>query len=255
MSRLKGKTALVTGGARGIGEAICTRLAAEGAHVAVTDIHDHDGRRVADAISTAGGSARYWRMDVTREADVAKTVAAVVAAHGRIDILVNNAGVIGANKPTTELTEADWDVVLAVNVKGVFFCTKSVLPQMIERGAGRIVNLCSVYGTVGAPNAPPYHASKGAVRIMTKTDALLYAKHGIRVNSVSPSFVGTPMLDAFAGSIGDTDRMLEELASMHPVGRIGTPEEVAAAVLYLALDESDFVTGSDLVVDGGYTAR
>jgi NAD(P)-dependent dehydrogenase (short-subunit alcohol dehydrogenase family) len=223
--------------------------------VAVTDVHDHDGRRVVAAIVAAGGAAQYWHMDVTREPEVSRTVDAAAAAFGRIDILVNNAGIIGTNKPTTEITEADWDHVLAVNVKGVFFCTKHVLPHMIRQAAGSVINLCSVYGSVGAPNAPPYHASKGAVRTMTKTDALLYARHGIRVNSVSPSFIATPMLEAFAGSVGDTARMLEELAGMHPLGHIGKPEDVAGGVLYLASDDAGFVTGTDLVIDGGYTAR
>ena len=255
MARLRGKTALVTGGARGIGEAISRRLAAEGAQVAVTDIHEHDGRRVVDAIVAAGGAARLWRMDVTREAEVSKTIDAVAAVFGRVDILVNNAAIIGSNKPTNEITEADWDHVMAVNVKGVFFCTKHVVPQMIRQHGGSIINLCSVYGSVGAPNAPPYHASKGAVRIMTKTDALLYAKHGIRVNSVHPSFIRTAMLEAFVGSIGDSARMFEEVAAMHPLGHIGEPEDVAWGVVYLASDESKFVTGSELVIDGGYTAR
>ena len=252
--RLAGKTALITGGADGIGKAIALRFAQEGAKVAVTDIGDVLGKQVVRAIIDAGGEARYWHMDVSREAQVRRTVERVIAAWSRIDILVNNAGIMGINKPTHEIREREWDRVMAVNVKGVFFCTSAVVPHMIRTGGGSIVNICAAYGTVGAPNTPPYHASKGAVRMMTKTDALLYAADNIRVNSIHPSFIETAMLDEFLDSIDGTDAP-QELAALHPLGRIGLPDDVAWGTVYLASDESAFVTGSELVVDGGYTAR
>ncbi len=254
MARLAGKSALVTGGARGIGEAICKALAREGAKVGITDLQQTEGRRVVKSIRNAGGTARYWQMDVTREGDVKRVLKQVAAAFDGIDILVNNAAIFGPNKPTTEITESEWDRVMDVNVKGVFFCTKHVIPHMTGRG-GSIINLSSVYGTVGAPNSPPYHASKGAVRMMTKTDALLYARQGIRVNAVQPSFVETGMLRELMRGMGDTGNLRDELTSLLPLGRIGRPEDVAWGVIYLASDEASFVTGTELVIDGGYTAR
>ncbi len=255
MKRMEGKVAIVTGGALGIGRATCELLAREGAKVAVVDLLDAEGRELADRIGKTGGAARYWRADVARESDIERVFREIGEAFGRIDVLVNNAGISGANKPTHELTEEEWDRVQAVNVKGVFFCTKHTIPWMLQAGGGSIVNLSSIYGLVGAPDAPPYHASKGAVRLMSKTDALLYAKQGIRVNSVHPGFIWTPMVEKFLRSQGDVAKLRRALDALHPLGRVGEPEEVAYGILYLASDESKFVTGSELVIDGGYTAR
>jgi NAD(P)-dependent dehydrogenase (short-subunit alcohol dehydrogenase family) len=255
MKRMQGKVVIVTGGALGIGRATCELLAREGAKVAIVDLLDEKGSELATGIGREGGIARYWRANVARESDVARVFAEIAGAFGRIDVLVNNAGISGANKPTHELTEEEWDSVQAVNVKGVFFCTKHAIPWMLRAGFGSIVNLSSIYGLVGAPDAPPYHASKGAVRLMTKTDALLYAKDGIRVNSVHPGFIWTPMVENYLKSQGDVAELKRGLEALHPVGRIGEPEEVAYGILYLASDESKFVTGSELVIDGGYTAR
>jgi NAD(P)-dependent dehydrogenase (short-subunit alcohol dehydrogenase family) len=252
---MEGKTAIVTGGALGIGRATCELLAREGAEVAVVDLLDAEGRELADKIGRADGRATYWRADVARESDIERVFREIGEAFGRIDVLVNNAGISGANKPTHELTEEEWDRVQAVNVKGVFFCTKHAIPWMLQAGGGSIVNLSSIYGLVGAPDAPPYHASKGAVRLMSKTDALLYAKQGIRVNSVHPGFIWTPMVEKFLRSQGDVAKLRRALDGLHPLGRVGEPEEVAYGILYLASDESKFVTGSELVIDGGYTAR
>ncbi len=255
MRRMEGKAAIVTGGALGIGRAACELFAREGARVAVVDLLDEPGRELADAIGRSGGAARYWRADVASESDVERVFQEIGALFGQIDVLVNNAGISGANKPTHELTEEEWDRVQAVNVKGVFFCTKHAIPWMLRGGGGSIVNLSSIYGLVGAPDAPPYHASKGAVRLMSKTDALLYAKQGIRVNSVHPGFIWTPMVEKFLRSQGDVAKLRGALDALHPLGRVGQPEEVAFGILYLACDESKFVTGSELVIDGGYTAR
>jgi NAD(P)-dependent dehydrogenase (short-subunit alcohol dehydrogenase family) len=255
MGRVQGKVALVTGGALGIGRATCLLLAREGASVAVTDVLAAEGEKLVQQISEAGGVARFFRLDVASEENVRAVVHQVVAAFGRLDILVNNAGIAGANKPTHEVTEEEWDRVTAVNVKGVFFCTKHAIPHLRRAGGGGIVNLSSIYGLVGAPDVPPYHASKGAVRLMTKTDALLYAREGIRVNSVHPGYIWTPMVENHLKSLGDVEEGRKALAELHPVGRVGEPDDIAYGILYLASDEARFVTGSELVIDGGYTAR
>jgi len=173
----------------------------------------------------------------------------------RLDILVNNAGISGTNAPTHEVTVADWEAVMDVNVKGVFLCTKYAIPYLREAGRGSIVNLSSIYGLVGSPDVPPYHASKGAVRLMTKTDALLYAEDAIRVNSVHPGYVWTPMVKNHLEGTEDPEVAQAELEALHPLGHLGEAEDVAYAIAYLASEESKFVTGSELVVDGGYTAR
>ncbi|MGH7499439.1 MAG: SDR family NAD(P)-dependent oxidoreductase [Gemmatimonadales bacterium] len=255
MGRVDGKIALVTGGAAGIGRSASLLLAREGARVAVTDVHDDDGRKLVKEIEAGGGQARYWHLDVSRESEVRSVFANVTEVFGPITVLVNNAGISGVNKPTHEITEAEWDALMAVNVKGVFFCTKHAVPQMLGAGIGSIVNLSSVYGIVGAPDSPPYHASKGAVRLMSKTDALLYAPRRIRVNSIHPGFIWTPMVEGYLRSVGDVVEGRRALDALHPLGHVGDPDDVGYAILYLASDESKFVTGSELVVDGGYTAR
>jgi NAD(P)-dependent dehydrogenase (short-subunit alcohol dehydrogenase family) len=255
MGRVQGKVAMVTGGALGIGRATCLLLAREGASVAVTDVLAADGEKLARQITEAGGVARFFYLDVASEENVRDVVQRVVGTFGRLDILVNNAGIAGANRPTHEVSEAEWDRVIAVNVKGVFFCTKHAIPHLRRAGGGSIINLSSIYGLVGAPDVPPYHASKGAVRLMTKTDALLYAREGIRVNSVHPGYIWTPMVESHLKSLGDVEEGRKALAELHPVGRLGEPDDIAYGILYLASDEAKFVTGSELVIDGGYTAR
>lgn len=255
MDRVKGKVAVVTGGAMGIGAATAARLAQEGATVAITDI-DSEGEKVAARIRETGARCHSWKMDTSREDEVQRAFADIAAAFGRIDILVNNAGIAGVDKPTDQITELEWDRVMDVNVKGVFFCTKHVIPYLRKAGGGSIINLSSIYGLVGAADVPPYHASKGALRMMTKNDALLYAAEGIRVNSVHPGYIWTPMVEALGARRGlSPDDFKASLASLHPVGRVGEPDDIAWAIVYLASDESRFVTGAELVVDGGYTAR
>lgn len=256
MKRVENKVALVTGAARGIGKACAELLAREGAIVAVADLVDDEGEAVAEGIRKDGGEAMYWHLDVSHEAEVKRVIDEVAEEFGGLDVLVNNAGISGADKPTHELTEEEWDEVQNVNVKGVFFCTKHAIPHLKKEGGGSIINLSSIYGILGGPDVPPYHASKGAVRLMAKTDALLYAKDAIRVNSVHPGYIWTPMVEAHLAKMeGDMDELKQQMADLHPVGHMGEPEDIGWAVVYLASDESKFVTGEELVVDGGYTAR
>lgn len=256
MKRLDNTVCIVTGGSHGIGKATCQRLAREGARVAVTDVQDEEGRNLCDQITDAGGVAEYWHLDVTDEQAVEQAFASISDTLGGIDVVVNNAGISGADKPTDEIASEEWREVIDVNVNGVFYCTRAAIPYMREKGGGSIVNLSSIYGIVGAPDIPPYHASKGAVREMSKTDAILYAKEGIRVNSVHPGFIWTPLVEAMARDSEDgPDAFRAHLDELHPVGHVGEPEDIAAGIAYLASEDAKFVTGSELVIDGGYTAR
>lgn len=256
MARLQGKVALVTGGALGIGASTCEIMAREGAHVAITDVLVEEGQQLAEKINGEGGSAAFWQLDVADEDAVARVTAEVAERFGKLDVLVNNAGIAGANKPTDQLTAEEWDHVMNVNVRGVFFCTKHAIGYMRQAGGGSIINLSSIYGLISAPDIPPYHASKGAVRLMSKTDALLYAKEKIRVNSVHPAFIWTPLVEEFAGRDGsDIAEVRRALDARHPIGHVGEPADIAWGIVYLASDESKFVTGSELVIDGGYTAQ
>jgi len=255
MNRLKGKVAIVTGAGLGLGRAAAIRMAEQGADVAITDILEREGSALSEQLVARGLSAHFWRCDVAKENDVERVMADVVARFGRLDVLVNNAGVSGVNKPTHELTEAEWDWVQGINVKGVFFCTKHAIAHMRRAGGGSIVNLSSIYGLVGGGDVPAYHASKGAVRLMTKNDALLYAPDKIRVNSIHPGFIWTPMVEAHLRSSGDLEEGRAATNALHPLGHMGEPDDVAWGVVYLASDEAKFVTGSELVIDGGYTSR
>ncbi|MBI2401092.1 MAG: SDR family oxidoreductase, partial [Deltaproteobacteria bacterium] len=174
---------------------------------------------------------------------------------GRIDILVNNAGITGVKKPTHEITAEEWDRVMNINVKGVFYCTKHAIPYMKASGGGSIINIASVIGMVAYTAAPPYVASKAAVRLMSKTDALIYAKDRLRVNAIVPGYVWTPLIENALKAKGDVDAGKKALEALHPIGHLGEPLDIAYGILYLASDESKFVTGSDLVIDGGYTAQ
>ena len=256
MARLDGKVALVTGGALGIGAATSAMLAREGASVAVTDVLDDEGEAAAGLIRSFGGDARLWHLDVADETDVQRVFADVAGAFGKLDVLVNNAGIAGVNKPTDQITVEEWDRVIAINVRGVFLCTKHAIPHLRRAGGGCIVNLSSIYGIISAPDIPPYHASKGAVRLMTKTDALLYAKDKIRVNSVHPGFIWTPLVEELGrNSPEGLEAFRRELDGRHPIGHVGDPDDIAHGIVYLASDEAKFVTGAELVIDGGYTAQ
>ena len=252
MKRVENKVVIVTGGALGIGRETCILLAKEKAKVAVTDILDREGEELVAEIKKSGGIAKYWHLDVSDEQEVKKVYAEVVEEFGKLDATVNNAGIAGVDKPTHELTEDEWDSVMRVNVKGVFFCTKHAISHMQKSGGGSIINLSSIYGIIGAGDIPHYHASKGAVRLMAKNDALIYAKDKIRVNSVHPGFIWTPLVEEFGKDVPD---FRENLNKLHPIGHVGEPMDIAYGILYLVSDESKFVTGSELVIDGGYTCK
>ncbi len=253
--RLENKIAIITGGASGIGRATAVLFAKEGAKVIVTDVNDEGGEQTAKQIKEEGGIAKYYRLDVSKEPEVADVFQKVVEEFGRIDVLFNNAGIAGANKPTDELSEEEWNQVIDINLKGVFLCEKYALKQMKKQKSGSIINNSSIYGIIGAPDVPPYHASKGAVRLLSKTDALIYAKDGIRINSVHPGFIWTPMVEGFINSTPDPAATKKYIESLHPLGHIGEPNDIAYGVLYLASDEAKFVTGTELIIDGGYTAK
>jgi len=255
MNRLSGKVAVITGAAVGLGRATAIRMAEEGTSVALLDVREAGGLELVEMLRERGLSAAWWHCDVSSEAEVRTVVDKVVAHFGRLDILVNNAGVAGVDKPTHEITEAEWDWVQAINVKGVFFCTKHAIPYLKQAGGGSIINLSSIYGLVGGPDVPPYHASKGAVRLMSKTDALIYAADRIRVNSIHPGFIWTPMVEAHLSGQGDLEEGRKATAALHPLGHMGEADDIAWGAVYLASDEAKFVTGAELVIDGGYTAR
>jgi NAD(P)-dependent dehydrogenase (short-subunit alcohol dehydrogenase family) len=257
VNRLEGKVCIITGGALGIGRACAERMADEGATIAIFDVLDEPGRAAAQDLEARGARAGYWHVEVSDEVAVRDAMAVVAARFGAINVLVNNAGISGTTKPTHEVTEQEWDRVMAVNVKGVFFCVKHAIAHLRAAGGGSIINLSSIYGLVGAPDVPPYHASKGAVTLMTKTDAMIYAPDAIRVNSIHPGYIWTPMVEHHLLASGATDLAAarEEVGKLHPLGHMGEPDDIAWGAVYLASDESRFMTGSELVIDGGYTAR
>jgi NAD(P)-dependent dehydrogenase (short-subunit alcohol dehydrogenase family) len=255
MARLTGTTAIVTGGGTGIGEATCLRFAEEGAQVAVFEANGEAGEKTAAGLRAMGADAINVTIDVSKEADVAKGVADVLARWGTIDILVNNAGIPGVNKLAHEVTVEEWDRVFAVNVRGVFLCTKHVVPTMMKAKKGSIVNLSSIYALIGNVDLPPYHATKGAVLAMTRTDAICYAPNGIRVNAVHPGSTKTPLfMRAGETYPGGLQVYLDMMKEKHPL-TLGEPVDVANCILFLASDEARFVTGASLVCDGGYTAQ
>lgn len=256
MDRMKGKVVIVTGGALGIGRADCIVLAREGARVAVCDIDDKAGKEVVDEIRKKGGTAEYWHMDVTNEKEIEKTFAAIHKKYGQINVLVNNAGIPGTGKPTHLNTEEEFEKVLNIDLKGVFRCTKHVYAYLKQAGGGSIINMSSMLGIIGGGD-PVYHAAKGAVRLLTKGDAGIYAKDKIRVNSVHPGFILTPGFTEMINrrDPGMLDGFLKGCAEKTPLGRMGTPEDVANGILFLASDESSFVTGSELVIDGGVISQ
>ena len=249
--RLEGKVALISGGARGQGAAEAKLFAGEGAKVVFGDILDDLGKQVEAEIHEVGGEALYIHLDVTNAADWASAVEAAVSRYGRLDVLVNNAG-ITIRKNVEDTTEEDWDRIMAINAKGVFLGTKQAIPAMRQSGGGSIVNISSTAGLVGSPySGASYAATKGAVRLFTKATAIQYAKEGIRCNSVHPGLLETPMTQDMLADAAHREERTQRI----PLGRVGTAEDVAYGVLYLASDEASFVTGSELVIDGGATAQ
>lgn len=255
MDRVKGKVALVTGGAGGIGRATSRLLAVEGAKIAVTDLDEAGGTAVAAEITKAGGEAIFLRHDVTQEAEWERVIAAVKGRFGALNIVVNNAGV-GISGNIEETSFELWRKIIAINLDSVFLGTKHGVLAMKE-GVGSIINLSSIEGLVGDPNLAAYNASKGGVRLLSKSAALHCAKSGykIRVNSVHPGYIWTPMVEKHVNSAPDPVAARAAVAAMHPVGHLGEAADIANGILYLASDESKFTTGSELVIDGGYTAQ
>jgi len=246
--RLRGKVALISGGARGQGAVEGKLFAREGAKVVLGDVLEADGMRTAEEIRAEGGEAVFVKLDVTNDDDWQRAVDTAVGTYGKLDILVNNAGILQM-EGVEDLTHEVWDRVTAVNQKGVWLGMKAAVPALRQAGGGSIVNISSISGLIGTGMQTAYQASKGAVRIMTKTAAIEYAKVGIRVNSVHPGPIDTPMTTSL-------DRELWQMfLNGVPLKRAGTSEDIAYGVLYLASDESSFVTGSELVIDGGYTAQ
>jgi NAD(P)-dependent dehydrogenase (short-subunit alcohol dehydrogenase family) len=252
MNRVKDKVAVITGSASGIGKASAVLLAEEGAAVAITDISDDAGFRTVEEITASGGTAGYWHMNVTDEQEVEKTFAEIEKKYGKIDILVNNAGIPGPPKETHELTAEEFDRVININLRGVFFCTKHVIPRMKKAGGGSIVNMSSMLGLIGGED-PAYHASKGGVRLMSKSDATTYGPDNIRVNSVHPGYILTPLFKGIAArSPKGADTFMAEMAESIPLRRLGTPEDIAQCVLFIASDESSYITGTEFILDGGF---
>ncbi|MFT4134949.1 glucose 1-dehydrogenase [Microbacterium sp.] len=256
MSRVEGKVAIVTGGAKGIGESTARILAAEGASVVITDLDAEAGQSVAASIDPSGEKTLFIRQDVSDEAAWGDVIAQTLAKFGKLDVLVNNAGV-GVTGSAEDTTLEQWRFVQSINLDAVFLGTRAAIGAMKDSGGGSIINLASIEGIIGDPNLAAYNASKGGVRIFTKSAALHCAKTGtgIRVNSVHPGYIWTPMVEAVAGEGGDQDAGRKALESLHPIGRLGRPEEIAYGILFLASDESSFMTGAELVIDGGYTAQ
>jgi len=252
MGKLDGRVAIVTGGASGIGKASADLFAREGAKVVVCDWDERGGMDTVTAICSAGGEATFVRTDVSNEADVRSMVTSTVERYGRLDVLFNNAGIEGhMGVPTGETSLEDWNRVIAVNLTGVFLGCRYAIPEMLKNGGGSIVNNASVAGMVGFAGIPAYCASKGGVVQLTKTTALEYATQGIRVNCLCPGVIDTPMVRRAAPSDAD----VAGYSAMEPVGRLGRPEEVAALALFLAADDSSFITGAIIPVDGGFVAR
>jgi NAD(P)-dependent dehydrogenase (short-subunit alcohol dehydrogenase family) len=255
MDRVKGKVALVTGAALGLGRACALLLAREGAKVVATDLKQDEGAALVQEIKASGGEATFVRHDVASSDDWKNAIETATRKYGGLDIVVNNAGV-ALTASIEDTTLEQWRWLMSINLDGVFLGTQLAIAVMKDKG-GSIINLSSIEGLIGDPNLAAYNASKGAVRLLTKSCALHCAKSGycIRVNSVHPGYIWTPMVEAFLAAQADPAAAKMAVEAMHPVGHLGEPNDIAYGVLYLASDESKFVTGAELVIDGGYTAQ
>ena len=249
---VQGKVALVTGGSSGIGRATALTFAREGAKVVVADVLIDGGEETVRLIKADGGDAIFVKADMTNPTDIEAMVQKAVAAYGRLDCAHNNAGIEGATGKTADYNESDWDRVIQINLTGVWLCLKYEIPQMLKQGGGAIVNTASDAGLLGVSRMPAYVASKHGVVGLTKTAALEYAKAGIRVNAVCPGVIKTPMVERMTSQLPGR---MERMAAAEPVGRMGKPEEIAAAVVWLCSDAASFVTGLPMPVDGGIAAQ
>ena len=256
MGRVQDKVALVTGAASGLGQAMAERLAEEGAQVVLTDIDTTAGQETAQSIKVSGGTAVFAQLDVRAEARWQQVIDELIERFGRLDILVNNAGIADAAN-VEETTLADWRRTMAINLDGVFLGTQQAIRVMKAQRSGSIINISSIDGIIGEADKAAYCASKGGVRTFTNSAAIHCAEAGyrIRVNSIHPGYIETPMHKAYMGALGDYDIENAKVVARHPIGFLGQPSDIANAVLYLASDEARFVTGSELVVDGGYLAQ
>lgn len=250
--QLRDKVTVVTGGASGIGKATALAFSREGANVVVADISVEMGDEVVSMIKQVGGDAIFVKTDVSQAAQVQSLVQSTVNTYGRLDYACNNAGIEGLTASTAECSEDNWDRTININLKGVWLCMKYEIPEMLKQRTGTIVNIASAAGLVGFAGLPAYAASKGGIVQLTRTAALEYAKLGIRINSVCPGGIETPMIDRLSA----TNAGLEDpLSTAHPMGRLGKPEEIAQAVVWLCSDAASFVTGHPMVIDGGYVAQ
>jgi len=251
MELLNGKVAIVTGASSGIGRSVALLFAKNEAKVVVSDVNDVGGAEAVDMIQEAGGQAVYCHTDVSIAADCEKLVDFTIQKYGRLDLACNNAGIGGESNPTGAYSIEGWEKVIGINLSGVFYCMRYEIPAMLKNGGGAIVNMASILGQVAFANAPAYVAAKHGVVGLTRTAAVEYAKEGIRINSIGPAFINTPMISGL-DSNPDVHNML---VGLHPIGRLGQPEEVAELVLWLSTDKASFVTGSYYPVDGGYLAQ
>jgi len=250
MARLKDKVAIITGGGSGIGRATCLLFAREGAKVVVADYIAEGGNETVRQISAAGGQAVFVQADVSKSADVRNMIGAAVRNYGRVDILFNNAGIEGPSTKLANLKEEDWDRVIAIDLTSVYLGMKYVIPEMIKQGSGVILSTASVAGLVGFQGSGAYAAAKAGVINLTRLAALEYADKNIRVNCICPGVIETPMVERVMGG-----RPRERVVRSEPIGRLGRPEDIANAALFLASDESSFATGAPFIIDGGYVAR
>jgi NAD(P)-dependent dehydrogenase (short-subunit alcohol dehydrogenase family) len=246
----KNKVAIITGGSSGIGRATALAFAKKGAKIVIVDWHESP--ETMESLTNLGAEAIFIKCDVSKSADVKAMVKKTIATFGQLDYAFNNAGIEGDSAPTADCTEENWDKTIAINLKGIWLCMKHEIPEMLRQGKGTIVNCSSVAGLVGFEGLPAYVASKHGIIGLTKTAALEYAGQGIRMNTVCPGVIQTPMMDRLTGKKKEA---IEQFTALEPVGRMGQPEEIANAVVWMCSDEASFITGHAMVVDGGFVAR